>query len=166
MLTPSEPQTTTHVHVRPSRPSVVLDRKCAHCGSLNCDSTQIVLFANTPACNTVEKVSMWCLFCCDAAEETQTCYLPLRILFERDPAVLDAGAPLRCCRISRKMVRPELVINIWLCAPDFCQFFFCLHVCFLKTVLEYFSFVTANIFRIPCICDDFQQHRQCWTLEV
>ena len=82
--TPSEPQTTNHVHVRPSRPSVVLDRKCAHCGSLNCDSTQIVPFADTPACNTVDKVSMWCLFCCDAADGTQTCYLLLRILFERD----------------------------------------------------------------------------------
>ena len=72
----------------PRDPSVVFDRKCAHCGSPNCDSNQIVPFGDTPACNTAEKVSMWCSFYCDAADELQTCYLLLGILFERDLAAL------------------------------------------------------------------------------
>ena len=63
---------TAHV-----RPSVARNGVRAHFGAPRCDSTEKVLVGDTPACSTEEKVSTWCLFCCDDAVLISSLY-PLK----------------------------------------------------------------------------------------
>ena len=165
--TPSEPQTTNHVNVRPSRPSVVLDRKCAHNGSLDCDSTPKSAFRrhSRPQDRRTGLDVVFVFLRCRRRNGD----VPSSSLHSVRAGPGSVGrwraSPLlsHFSLISRKMDRLELVIQIWPCTLDVCQLFVCKVL--VKPVLEYFS-LSQQKNRIPCICDDFQQHRQCWTLEV
>ena len=80
-------------------------------------------------------VSMLCLFCCDAADEMLTCFFLCCILFERDPAVSDAGADIR-----------EIKSTMWPCALDVRRS--CLHNIrrtFSVSGIPFFFFVILHI---------------------